>query len=190
MTKTKERMQTKASRRETGARLFLRRHAKGVEVTRGGGHSSNYTNGNVHLSFRTKTTKKNLKKMQKCCCQKRCKKTRKEFAKGWQANKDATRSDATNFSGETWPAFVVQTPQITLPRQPSDRDSAARRRQDIHPHNTARTCLAPRLPPLAHLVLATGAVTRGERLTWEAHRLSGRIMSRCHLCHKSVETKR
>lgn len=36
MTKTKERMQTKASHRETGARLFLRRHAKGVEVTRGG----------------------------------------------------------------------------------------------------------------------------------------------------------
>lgn len=91
MTKTKERMQTKASHRETGARFFLRRHAKGVEVTLEGGHSSNYTNGNVHLSFRTKT-KKNLKKMQKCCCQKRCKK-RKEFAKGWQTNKDATRRD-------------------------------------------------------------------------------------------------
>lgn len=58
MTKTKERMQTKASHRETGARFFLRRHAKGVEVTLEGGHSSNYTNGNVHLSFRTKTKKK------------------------------------------------------------------------------------------------------------------------------------
>lgn len=37
MTKTKERMQTKASHRETGARLFLTRHAKGVEVTLEGG---------------------------------------------------------------------------------------------------------------------------------------------------------
>lgn len=124
MTKTKERMQTKASHRETGARLFLRRHAKGVEVTLEGGHSSNYTNGNVHLSFRTKT-KKNLKKMQNVVARSGAKKG-KNSQKGGKQTK--TRRDATNFSGETWPAFVVQTLQITLARQSGDRDSAARQR--------------------------------------------------------------
>lgn len=87
MTKTKERMQTKASHRETGARLFLTRHAKGVGVTLEGGHSSNYTNGNVHLSFRTKQKpEENAKMLLPEAVQKR-----KEFAKGWQTNKDATR---------------------------------------------------------------------------------------------------
>lgn len=124
MTKTKERMQTKASHQETGARLFLRRHAKGVEVTLEGGHSSNYTNGNVHLSFRTKT-KKNLKKMQNVVARSGAKKG-KNSQKGGKQTK--TRRDATNFSGETWPAFVVQTLQITLARQSGDRDSAARQR--------------------------------------------------------------
>lgn len=124
MTKTKERMQTKASHRETGARLFLRRHAKGVEVTLEGGHSSNYTNGNVHLSFRTKT-KKNLKKMQNVVARSGAKKG-KNSQKGGKQTK--TRRDATNFSVETWPAFVVQTLQITLARQSGDRDSAARQR--------------------------------------------------------------
>lgn len=124
MTKTKERMQTKASHRETGARFFLRRHAKGVEVTLEGGHSSNYTNGNVHLSFRTKT-KKNLKKMQNVVARSGAKKG-KNSQKGGKQTK--TRRDATNFSVETWPAFVVQTLQITLARQSGDRDSAARQR--------------------------------------------------------------
>lgn len=136
-------MQTKASHREIGARLFLRRHAKGVEVTRGGAQLELHK-WQCPSEFQDKNKKKpeeNAKMLLPEAVQKS-----KEFAKGWQANKDATRRNATNFSGETWPAFVVQTPQITLPRQPSDRATAARRRQDIHPHNTPpRPCLAPSL---------------------------------------------
>lgn len=188
MTKTKERMQTKAS---------PAKQAPASSEARS--HSSNYTNGNVHPRTKTKTkNKKNLKKMQKCCCQKRCKKKQEKFAKGWQTNKDATRGDATRRDQFQWrvrganaadnAAKKPSQPVRLAAKRPRTRQCSARH---PHPHNagtgtgnaTARTCASPD-------VANCGAVTRGERLTWEAHRLSGRIMSRCHLCHKSVETKR
>lgn len=50
-------MQTKASHRETGARLFLTRHAKGVEVTLEGGAQLELHKWQCPSEFQDKTKK-------------------------------------------------------------------------------------------------------------------------------------
>lgn len=145
--------------------------------------------------------------MQKCllpaAVQKKRKKKKQKFAKGWQENKDATQRDATRrISVTRW--FVVQTPQITLPRSRRRR----RRFRPPKPPRMQRKTYTQRTLPPAHVPRLAGAGARGggggrggcplwrsnprrkTHVGGGTHRLSGRIMSRCHLCHKSEETKR